>query len=661
MARMRKQLDRRRSEEKSRILEDIRRDEFDRAVDHLKRYELLGTLRSVLPAPWYVVLGQHAIVGVVAGVVAWASTTLCLPHTKVVGTISTTEVILHLPKAHEFIGAAQLQSDPLVLRGVGSLHIGRGLLRDTSLVGVMDVRVSSGATVLRRLSIGAGCLVVVSIADSIINVDIGGARVAGALDLAGAVDIDGVIGQHNVNVHSVVSIPEELSFSGEWPDSPLRLTMRELPSDMFAYIASDSIGLTRNVYTTMLDRHSATALISGAVSFPEAATEATVQEGDSLIVTKYNGIVQQLMATHSEMRLAFAGKCQRLSLSHLGVTKRLNPSIWEIGRHAVPSNVWVGALVFVWSLLLRGLRFLRWGLGAFLLFAGLVMPAKGMCKSDGLEAYGRWRSNAVFINATRLTTNGDPVVGTGFVIGQVDHNTVCIVTAAHTMFGAEYTDSSIITRVSFSTNVHVDSGLVLAQRDIALDLAFLFVHRPWSVVVAKRCLDPRKAAGQAVRFIGGTDDLAPSDAMGEVRGLPVNGQFRVADLGSPDGASGAPVVTKRGVVGMLSREGSLSAYVTTKDSIRAFALRNGLPWDLVRSRQAPWRTTLAAIVLGVGAYVANSVAEDKWVTYENDPERPDAAYKTYKRWSYTATGLGVASVVGAGIAGGQWALFAFQK
>ncbi len=222
-------------------------------------------------------------------------------------------------------------------------------------------------------------------------------------------------------------------------------------------------------------------------------------------------------------------------------------------------------------------RLRRWLTALFV--AGALEPAIARAESGDMAL-------ALRPNVVRITAHwGDGTTqnGFGFVVGE-DHGMVYIVTADHVVRGdaPEQIDKSP-TIVFFQDRGKEYKGELLQTRLAPGhgDLAVLRVRPPPNVTWRRnaRAAEPAKR-GTEVWFVGLLGDWYVPTRSGSVNEVEPDGTIKVDDLNVRVGTSGAPLVARDGILGMVVSDADVYVEATPIEVIeRAFALWS-YPWQM---------------------------------------------------------------------------------
>jgi hypothetical protein len=236
---------------------------------------------------------------------------------------------------------------------------------------------------------------------------------------------------------------------------------------------------------------------------------------------------------------------------------------------------------------------IRYGLAAALLLP-LAAAAQDTTFLTGEELAAQLRRNLVWIAAEDIGEHGY-----GLVVG-MDSRTLWVVTARHVvvhvgMLGSQEPEQpSRQVRLRFCSG-GVDAEMVSAQlwpnwKPGGEDLALLGVAVPNGYRLATRALASSPATvGEPVWLLGSNDDCALVPAQGQVR-APADAahNLRIDFPGVQGGSSGAPILSGRGVLGLMKSAEDLTTTVhDVVDAQQRVQATAGVRWLLEPARNIP--------------------------------------------------------------------------
>ncbi|MEH2546044.1 hypothetical protein V1283_002689 [Bradyrhizobium sp. AZCC 2262] len=173
-------------------------------------------------------------------------------------------------------------------------------------------------------------------------------------------------------------------------------------------------------------------------------------------------------------------------------------------------------------------------------------------------------------------------LGYGFIVAQRG-DTLTIVTADHVVRDGDQGTVYPNIRVElFVDRGHPVTPKVLEQRipPEEGDLAVLEVQHPdFSMIKFPVAKIPIPRATKAWR-IGRDRSWVPDPQTGTYFGRARTIWLRFADLDTPPGSSGGPVLSDQGLVGMVEKQDGRYSWVLPMNTINEFFADNGLPWGL---------------------------------------------------------------------------------
>ncbi|MEN8260047.1 MAG: SUMF1/EgtB/PvdO family nonheme iron enzyme [Pseudomonadota bacterium] len=182
--------------------------------------------------------------------------------------------------------------------------------------------------------------------------------------------------------------------------------------------------------------------------------------------------------------------------------------------------------------------------------------------------------------------SGDEEAGFGFVVGKKG-NWLYVVTANHVARSKRPDDGTRAVRLQFYQDLGVQAEAeLLPLADTVLDLALLRIKMPTGAEIDWRQVSycTRFERGERAWFIGRekrwfvpTDSKAGSINSSEPD-LHNNIELDISSV--RPGTSGAPLITREGVIGMITTDDVFSANAVAVEVIRKFAQKNLVPWNL---------------------------------------------------------------------------------
>ena len=194
-------------------------------------------------------------------------------------------------------------------------------------------------------------------------------------------------------------------------------------------------------------------------------------------------------------------------------------------------------------------------------------------------------------NVVRISVGGNnPENGFGFVIGEREH-TVFIVTADHVVAAAPGEATPPVNATFFDDQGRNYAAEVLKQNKDH-DLALLAVSLPSGFKWKSACLAPAEESrrGTPVWFIGRDVEWYVPAAAGVIssQGASPDAWLDADITNLRPGSSGAPLVTKTGIVGMVRGQSADDTRVLSSEYIKATVQSWGYPWGLTKGVGPAW-------------------------------------------------------------------------
>ena len=194
------------------------------------------------------------------------------------------------------------------------------------------------------------------------------------------------------------------------------------------------------------------------------------------------------------------------------------------------------------------------------------------------------------MNTIKLSTKSDEMeahnnkqFGFGFIIGKKS-NYLYAATAKHVIEFKEYEDEPAITASSikacfFNPPDHFDvtKNIRVIARDAHLDLAILKIPRPEFFKFTRNYYASEIEEEDKAKFIGKENDWYIPSTEGGVNLSKEN--IKVEIFSILPGTSGAPLITSKGLVGMIIKDSIGSAKATYIKDIKQFANQHNIPWN----------------------------------------------------------------------------------
>lgn len=174
-------------------------------------------------------------------------------------------------------------------------------------------------------------------------------------------------------------------------------------------------------------------------------------------------------------------------------------------------------------------------------------------------------------------------IGFGFIVAERSDG-VYVVTAQHVALPGDPDAPQSRLKVIFYSDQGNSYGATVVQHNRAHDLALVRVDQPPKVAWRKDCLAgaEEEKRGTLVLFIGRGDRWDVPGFDGVISSLGVSAErWLAADLfGIGGGSSGAPLVTKTGIIGMIKGDNEGATQVLSIEFIRDAMREWDVPWQL---------------------------------------------------------------------------------
>jgi len=225
-----------------------------------------------------------------------------------------------------------------------------------------------------------------------------------------------------------------------------------------------------------------------------------------------------------------------------------------------------------------------------LVFLGAHGLAPARAAEEGDRIAEPYKPATVQISTQFESRKGE--AGFGFVVGEKG-NWLYVVTANHVVRSGQPDDNTQTVRLQFYQGPGIQAEAeLLSPADTVLDLALLRIRMPATVKIDWHQLAycARFKRGEPAWFIGREKEwFVPTDSKaGSInRSEPDLHNNIELDISSVrPGTSGAPLITRAGVIGMITTDDVFSANAVAVGVIRKFVQNNRLPWSLAPCAQA---------------------------------------------------------------------------
>ena len=239
------------------------------------------------------------------------------------------------------------------------------------------------------------------------------------------------------------------------------------------------------------------------------------------------------------------------------------------------------------------LRRLHW-LVVLVVSLSVMVPSAIQAQQSAGEALSlALRANVVSIVAERSDGIQN---GFGFIVGE-RHGQVYIVTANHVVRSSGPDTTSQILIKYFHEQGKAYQATLLETSHQAYDLAVLQARAPTGLAWRQDALGlPQVERGTPVWFVGRSAEWYVPTVPGRINTFTLDAKYLIDNLPVRVGTSGAPLITDKGVIGMITADAGESSQAVSIEVIgRAFEQWN-LPWDLTsfgRTISGPGPTTPA--------------------------------------------------------------------
>jgi len=233
-----------------------------------------------------------------------------------------------------------------------------------------------------------------------------------------------------------------------------------------------------------------------------------------------------------------------------------------------------------------------------------IIAALNLVPPNGRELAVKLRKNVVRITVTR---NSGQDTGFGFVVGERD-NKLYVATAKHVILGKDSPDMEIkkIEAQFFEEQGKRFRALHLDIEKQGIDLALLEVPKPFPGYEWEKdafCFD--YGENEEVWFVGRKNEwwVPSKQRIGSINKIDHAEASIRADISVSPGTSGAPLLTKNGIVGMIVEEdgNTMEAFAVQIDKIRQLVQGWNYPWNKREVRTTETTTTIRPTTSTTGA------------------------------------------------------------
>lgn len=176
--------------------------------------------------------------------------------------------------------------------------------------------------------------------------------------------------------------------------------------------------------------------------------------------------------------------------------------------------------------------------------------------------------------------------GFGFVVGERD-NQLYVLTANHVVRKSNPNVSAQSIKATFCAYQAKQYSAELSPiYNQTRDFAVLIVSKPspdyqW----ARESYDPTPERSEQVWFIGRSAEcyVPATNGVIEKEDNDIKGKFSVIYNQVQPGTSGAPLISKQGIVGLITTDSLDGVSAVSLETIRPIVVEKGVPWDLQKS------------------------------------------------------------------------------
>jgi len=241
---------------------------------------------------------------------------------------------------------------------------------------------------------------------------------------------------------------------------------------------------------------------------------------------------------------------------------------------------------------------IRVPIAALCVAAGLITCAGFAAAGDGHTFATQLRRNVVLVETS---SDGEVEYAHGFVVGMA-HDQLLIATARHAIMCEEPgCESEVLVKLMGH------AGWLVAEQenaDASLDLALISVDRPEDYWFWTDCVDPFEASPETPVWPFGMDrdwGLPLESTPSYVKSIDAaRTRIEIVQASVGPGASGAPVVSERGIIGMVRSATADDASALPIDVIQRSVDEWGWEWGLTYS--SPPEDENSALSLGVHSF-----------------------------------------------------------
>ncbi len=203
----------------------------------------------------------------------------------------------------------------------------------------------------------------------------------------------------------------------------------------------------------------------------------------------------------------------------------------------------------------------------------------------------RFRNNVLQI--TTLNEDSKQKSGFGFVVAERGDK-LYVVTAKH-VFSTDNPDIKVKIQVQFyeRQGSPYDAKLLLSSKE--LDVAMIEASKPVGYKWERKYFYPRPKRNDKVCFIGrGQKWYIPTDsAAGQVNRISSSDKLHIDMKSVQSGTSGAPLISRNGIVGMIIRDSGVEVEAIGIETIRKVVTKEWIyPWGLEENTSTTTTTTI---------------------------------------------------------------------
>lgn len=232
-----------------------------------------------------------------------------------------------------------------------------------------------------------------------------------------------------------------------------------------------------------------------------------------------------------------------------------------------------------------GYIFSRRMLLATAIIASLSLPLTPFTQENAIDPDDGDKALELRGNVVRVTRQGGDGlgIGFGFIVGH-SRESLYVITAEHVALESDPDAEQIDPKVIFYSSRDKPYSATVVGHNHPHDVALLKVDRAPKTAWRRDCLAPGGDAtrGTPVVFIGRSDRWDVPATKGNISSAGLTAErWLMADLGDiREGSSGAPLVTKTGIIGMVKGDAGGTTKILSIEFIRDAVKEWNGPWEL---------------------------------------------------------------------------------